>query len=45
MRKEHRLRLFENNVLRRIFESKMEGVTEACRNCVMRNFIIHAPKL
>ena len=28
MREEHRLRVFENRVLRRIFEPKRDGVTE-----------------
>jgi hypothetical protein len=31
MSKEHRLRAFENNVLRRMFGSKMEDVTRDCR--------------
>jgi hypothetical protein len=35
--KEHRLRVFEDRVLRRIFGPKRD---EACANCIMRSFII-----
>jgi hypothetical protein len=31
LRDEHRLRVFENRVLRRIFEPKRDGVTRGCR--------------
>ena len=31
LREEHRLRVFENRVLRRIFEPKRDGVTGECR--------------
>jgi hypothetical protein len=38
-REEHRLRVFENRVLRRISGPKRYEVTEGGRNCIMRNFI------
>jgi hypothetical protein len=31
VREEHKLRVFENRVLRRIFGPKRDGVTEGCR--------------
>ena len=31
LREEHRLRVFENRVLRRIFGPKRDGVTRECR--------------
>jgi hypothetical protein len=37
---EHRLRLFENWVLRRIFGPKKKEVREAGENYIMRSFII-----
>jgi hypothetical protein len=37
---EHRLRVFENRVLRRIFEPKWDDVTGEWRSCTMRNFIM-----
>jgi hypothetical protein len=40
VREEHKLRMFENRVLRRIFGPKRGGVTGGWRNCIMRNFII-----
>jgi hypothetical protein len=38
LREEHRLRVFENRVLRRIFGPKRDEVTG--EGCTMRNFII-----
>jgi hypothetical protein len=40
LRKEHRLRVFENRVLRRIFGPKRDEVTGEWRKFTMRNFII-----
>jgi hypothetical protein len=40
LREEHRLRVFENRVLRRIFGPKRDEVTENGGSCTMRNFII-----
>jgi hypothetical protein len=37
---EHRLRVFENKVLGRIFGPQRDGVTEGCRNRIMRSSII-----
>jgi hypothetical protein len=37
---EHRRRVFENKVLRRIFEPKRDEVTGECRNCITRSFVI-----
>jgi hypothetical protein len=39
LKEEHRLRLFENRVLRRIFGYMREEVGEAGEGCIMRNFI------
>jgi hypothetical protein len=39
LRDKHRLRAFENRVLRRIFEPKRDEMTAGCRNCIMRSFI------
>jgi hypothetical protein len=36
LREEHRLRVFENRELRRIFGLKREEVTEGWRNCKIR---------
>jgi hypothetical protein len=36
---EHRLKVFENRVLRRIFRPKGDEMVGGWRNCVMRNFI------
>jgi hypothetical protein len=38
---EHRLRVFENRVLRRIFGPKRDDVTGG--NCIMRSFITCTP--
>jgi hypothetical protein len=40
LREEHRLRVFENKVLRRIFGPKKDEVTGEGESCTMRNFII-----
>jgi hypothetical protein len=37
-RGEHRLRMFENKVLRRIFGPKRDEVTGGWGNCIMRSF-------
>jgi len=43
LRKECRLRVFENKVLRRIFEPKRDKVTGSGENCVMRSLMICTP--
>jgi hypothetical protein len=40
LKKEHRLRVFENRVLRRIFGPRRDEVMEAGENCIMRSSII-----
>jgi len=41
VREEHRLRVFKNRVLRRIFGSKREEVTQGdAGECIMRAFMI-----
>jgi hypothetical protein len=40
LREEHRLRVFENRVLRRIFGPKRDEVTGGWRNFIMRKFAI-----
>jgi hypothetical protein len=40
LREEHRLRVFENKVLRRIFGPKRDEVTENGENCLMRSIVI-----
>ena len=40
LREEHRLRVFENRVLRRIFGPKRDGVTEGGENYIMRSLMI-----
>jgi hypothetical protein len=40
LREEHRLRVFENRVLRRIFGPKRDEVTGNGGSCTMRSFII-----
>jgi hypothetical protein len=37
---EHRRRVFENRVLRRILGPKRDEVTGGGENCIMRSFII-----
>jgi hypothetical protein len=39
LREDHRLRVFENRVLRGIFGPKRNEVTGGWRNCIMRGFI------
>jgi hypothetical protein len=39
LREEHRLRVFENRVLRRIFGPTRNEVREVGENCIMRSFI------
>jgi hypothetical protein len=43
LREEHRLRVFENRVLRRIFGSKRDEERGDWRNCTMRSFITCTP--
>jgi len=40
---EHRLKVFGNRVLRKIFGPKKEGWQETGENYIMRSFIICAP--
>jgi hypothetical protein len=40
LREEHRLRMFENRVLRRIFGLKFVGGQEGGESCIMRNSMI-----
>jgi hypothetical protein len=40
LREEHRLRVFENRVPRRIFGPKRDEVTGEKENCIMRSFVI-----
>jgi hypothetical protein len=40
LREEHRLRVFENRVLRRIFGPKRDEVTGNGENCIMGRFVI-----
>jgi hypothetical protein len=42
-REEHRFRVCENRVLRRIFWPKKEEITGGWRNGIMRSFVICAP--
>jgi hypothetical protein len=39
LRQEHKLEVFENSVLRRIFGLKRMKWQEAGENCIMRSFI------
>jgi hypothetical protein len=43
LREEHRLRVFENTVLRRIFGPKRDEVTGDGGNCIMTSFITCTP--
>jgi len=43
LRKEHKLRVFENRVLRRIFGPKRDDVTGSGDNYIMRNSVICTP--
>jgi hypothetical protein len=40
LREDHRLRVFENRVLRRIFGPKKDDVTGYDENCITRSFVI-----
>jgi hypothetical protein len=40
LKEEHRLRVFENRVLMRIFGPKRDDVTGG-ENCIMRSFVIY----
>jgi hypothetical protein len=40
VREEHKLRVFENRVLRRIFGLKRDGVTGGWKSCITKSFII-----
>ena len=40
MREEHRLRVLENRVLRRVFGPKRDDVTGEWRNYIMRSLIV-----
>jgi hypothetical protein len=40
LREKHRLRVFENRVLRRIFGPKRDEVTEGGENYITRSFVI-----
>jgi hypothetical protein len=44
LREEHRLRVFENRVLRRIFRPKRDETIGGGENCIMRSFITCAPR-
>jgi hypothetical protein len=39
LREEHRLRVFENRVLRRIFGDLKERKADRGENCIMMNFV------
>jgi hypothetical protein len=43
LRKEHRLRVFKNRVLRKIFEPKRDEVTEEWRKLNNRSLMISTP--
>jgi hypothetical protein len=40
LREEHRLRVFENRVLRRIFGPKRDEVAGGGENCIMRSCVV-----
>jgi hypothetical protein len=40
LREEHRMRVFENRVRRRIFGPKRDEVTEVGENCIMRSCMV-----
>jgi hypothetical protein len=40
VREEHKLRIFENRVLRRIFGPKRDRMRESGETCITRSFII-----
>jgi hypothetical protein len=39
LREEHRLRVFENGVLRRVFGPKRDKIVQGGGNCIMKSFI------
>jgi hypothetical protein len=39
LREEHRVRVFGNRVLRRMFGPKRDEVIGGWKNCILRNFI------
>jgi hypothetical protein len=41
LRDEHRLRAFENRVLRRISVLKSDEIIGGCENCILRSFITY----
>lgn len=41
LRKEHRLRVFENGVLRKTFHTKREKMEETGETCIMKSSMIH----
>jgi hypothetical protein len=43
IREEHRLRVFENRVLRRIFGPKRDEVTRSGENVILRSFMLCTP--
>ena len=43
LREERRLRVFENSVLRRLFEPKRDKVTGEWRSCITRSLMICTP--
>jgi hypothetical protein len=43
-RKEHRLRMFENRMLRKIFGPRGKKYREAGERCIMRSFMIATPQ-
>jgi len=43
LREKHKLRVFENMVLRRVFGSKRDEVTEKGENYIMRSLGIFTP--
>jgi hypothetical protein len=42
LKEEHRLTVFENKVLRRIFGPRRDEVAGGGENCIMRSFVICA---
>jgi len=43
LREEHRLRVFENRVLRRIFRPKKDEVTRDYRTYIMKSLTMYTP--
>jgi hypothetical protein len=39
LREEHRLRVFENRMLKRTFGTERDEVKEGGENCIMRSFV------